>query len=310
MTFLLRVALTFTLFAVSAASAAAQSQVRLWSIATGPAIIDANAEAVNLAAGARGLGTIGMQTSGTFEGTIALQCSNDQTTWTALRITPPNTTTAVTSVTTEGMWVGSMAGCQYVRAVSTAWTSGAAIVSLFATSAGGGAGGGAVTFEGEISAFNGVLLDAPTGDSLTDTTNDALRVNIVAGSPTVTANLGAVDNAVLDDIAAKVGHSSRSDTYTEAGNGTAVNVSTNPRQWFGVQVKGTGASATSWTVNLQASLDGTNYSTVLTHANTTDTDGSIAWISTPAPALYFRSSVSAVVLGSATNIVVTIVGMP
>jgi hypothetical protein len=120
---------------------------------------------------------------------------------------------------------------------------------------------------------------------------------------------GAASGATVSGTV-NIGYSSRADTFTGTGNGTAVDVSTGPRQWFGIQVKGTGAAATSWTVNLQASLDGTNYSTILTHANTTDTDGSIAWISTPAPALYFRSNVSAVALGSATNIVVTIVGMP
>ena len=109
-------------------------------------------------------------------------------------------------------------------------------------------------------------------------------------------------------ISALLSVSSRADTYTETGSGTAVDVSTTGKQWLGVQVKGTGAAATAWTVNLQASLDGTNYSTVLSHTNTDDTDGSIVWISTPAPTLYFRSNVSALTLGSATNIVVTIVG--
>jgi hypothetical protein len=218
MTLLVRVLLIAALTFSSVVSAAAQSQVRLWSIAeTGS--IDAASEAVSLPAGARGLGTVGMQISGTFTGTIALQCSNDNTTWTALRLTPTSTTTAVTDVTTTGMWIGSMAGCQYVRAFSTAWTSDTAVVTLFATSSGGGAGsGGTVTFEGEISAFNGVLLDAVAGDAITDTANNALRVNVVTGvasgltdaelranpvpvSGTVTANLSATDNAVLDAIA-------------------------------------------------------------------------------------------------------------
>jgi hypothetical protein len=196
MTFLLR---ALVILLLTASPALAQSQVRLWSIAeTG--VIDANGEALPLPAGARGLGTAGVQISGTFEGTLALQCSNDQATWTALRITPPNTTAAVTSVTTTGMWIGSLAGCQYARVVATAWTSGAANVYAFATSAGGGAGsGGTVTFEGEISAFNGVLLDAAGGDPITDATTDSLKVNVVAGA--VTANLSATDNAVLDDIA-------------------------------------------------------------------------------------------------------------
>jgi hypothetical protein len=143
------------------------------------------------------------------------------------------------------------------------------------------------------------------GFTLTDTN---FRPAVVIGDPS-DPNAGAPVHAT-HGLKVNPGAQSRSDTFTGTGNGTAVDSSAGAKQWFGIQVKGTGAAATSWTANLQASLDGTNYSTILTHANTTDTDGSIAWISTPAPALYFRSNVSAVSLGSATNIVVTIVGMP
>jgi hypothetical protein len=101
----------------------------------------------------------------------------------------------------------------------------------------------------------------------------------------------------------------RADTYSAAATGKAIDTSAASRKWYGVQVKGTGAAATSWTVNLQVSLDGTNFVTIITHASTTDSDGDILWLSTPAPALHFRSVVSAVVLGSATSLVVTIIGM-
>lgn len=103
--------------------------------------------------------------------------------------------------------------------------------------------------------------------------------------------------------------SARSDTFTGTGNGTAVNVATTGRSRFGMAVKGTGAAASAWTVNLQVSLDGTNYATLLSHANS-DGDGAAVWVPTPSPALYFRTNVSALTLGSATNIVVTIIGMP
>ncbi len=43
--------------------------------------------------------------------------------------------------------------------------------------------------------FNGVLLDAPSGDSLTDTANNALRVNIVAGAGS--GGTAAVDNSAF-----------------------------------------------------------------------------------------------------------------
>ncbi len=102
----------------------------------------------------------------------------------------------------------------------------------------------------------------------------------------------------------------RFDDFTATGDGIKVNVSTAGRKWFGIQVSGVGAAATAWTVKLQTSLDGVKYVDVLTHSSATgDSDGDIIWISTPAPSLYFRSSVSTLTLGSATKITVTIIGM-
>ena len=40
--------------------------------------------------------------------------------------------------------------------------------------------------------------------------------------------------------------STRSDTYTESGNGTTVDVSLKPHKHFALQVKGTGAAASAW----------------------------------------------------------------
>jgi len=100
----------------------------------------------------------------------------------------------------------------------------------------------------------------------------------------------------------------RSDTYTVAASGTTVNKSAAPVTAFAVQVKGTGAAPTSWTVVLEASLDNVNFSTVLTHKTSTG-DGAVMWSgSLLSPTLYFRSRCTAISLGSATNIVVTILG--
>lgn len=101
----------------------------------------------------------------------------------------------------------------------------------------------------------------------------------------------------------------RQDTFTTTGSGVTINKSAAPVSKFGLQVKGTGAAATLWSVNLEGSLDGVNFSTVLSHVTATG-DGSVMWIgSLEAPLLYFRSNVTALTLGSATNIVVTILGI-
>lgn len=107
--------------------------------------------------------------------------------------------------------------------------------------------------------------------------------------------------------------STRSDTYTATGNGTTVDVSVKPCCKFSLQVKGTGAAATTWTVRLEGSLDNTNFFELMRHASTNpvgnNADGSVVWVDA-GPFLYFRSRCSdTLTLGSATNIVATIVGM-
>ncbi len=106
-------------------------------------------------------------------------------------------------------------------------------------------------------------------------------------------------------------YGTRADTYTAAASGTTLDIATRPSKYFALQVKGTGASATSWTVILEGSLDGTNFTEIFTHTNTVNSDGFTAWSSAVAtPCLYIRSRCSAVVLGGATNIVATILGVP
>jgi hypothetical protein len=105
------------------------------------------------------------------------------------------------------------------------------------------------------------------------------------------------------------GKASRSDTYTATGTGTTMGTPDHCLTRFGIQVKGTGASATSWAVAIEVSLDGTNFATVESHSSADgDTDGAIVWSSSDTPAIYFRSKCTSLTLGSATSITVTIIG--
>lgn len=108
----------------------------------------------------------------------------------------------------------------------------------------------------------------------------------------------------------------RADTYTVTStNGTAVDVTSRPCIQFSLQVKGTGAAATVWDVVLEGSLNGTNYYEILRHASTgnplgNQADGAVVTGQTAGGFLYFRSRTqNTLTLGSATNIVATIVGM-
>lgn len=114
-----------------------------------------------------------------------------------------------------------------------------------------------------------------------------------------------IDGTAVDYLHA----AARSDTFTATGAGTGFNVVNQGVGTFAMQVKGTGAVPTSWTVAAQVSLNGTNWVTIMTHTNTEQADGDIVWTgANHYPSLYFRINVTALSLGSATNIVVTILG--
>lgn len=104
----------------------------------------------------------------------------------------------------------------------------------------------------------------------------------------------------------------RSDTYTTGANGTTVDVSTRPCRRFAMQVKGTGAAPTAWNVVIEGSLNNSQFTTILEHSNAGEfrnaADGETVYFDTNAPWLYFRSRLVSITLGSATNVVATIVG--
>lgn len=100
----------------------------------------------------------------------------------------------------------------------------------------------------------------------------------------------------------------RSDTYTADGNGTVIDMSTKPVCKFAIQAKGTGAAPTAWDVRLEGSLNNVNWTQVLQHTNL-DNDGDVKWTTTDFPVLYMRSRMTGLVLGTATNMVVRILGM-
>jgi hypothetical protein len=110
---------------------------------------------------------------------------------------------------------------------------------------------------------------------------------------------GVVGEAPLDQTA----------NYTAVSDGA---VMTGRAKWFTMQVIGVTAAATSWTVNLRGSLTGVagSYFDVLTHSNTTDSNGGSASNATQQLANYFYVEVAALTLGSATAIKVNVTGSP
>jgi hypothetical protein len=98
-------------------------------------------------------------------------------------------------------------------------------------------------------------------------------------------------------------------TVTTSGTQTATDIHTSPAKTWSVSVKGTGAAATTWAVNLEVSLDNANWTPLLTHSNSTGDGTLLASGDTLVPALYYRANVTSLTLGSATNIIITLLGV-
>jgi hypothetical protein len=103
---------------------------------------------------------------------------------------------------------------------------------------------------------------------------------------------------------------SGSDIFVAGAAGATRDCSAQGMSRFSLQVKQTGA-VTSWIVDLQISLNGMDWITVISHTKAGDGDGAIVFTGTTTyPALYFRANCSAIVLGGGTNVVATILGLP
>jgi hypothetical protein len=138
------------------------------------------------------MSTASVTVSGTYSGTVSFEVIGAPGT-AAVTVdcaTPAAPGSAINSTTGSGVWVCPVAGMSALQARMSAYASGAAVVGMLAADSPGqtvaAAGGGG--------SFDGVLLDAAGGDSLADTANNALRVNIVAGA-------GSGGTAIADDAA-------------------------------------------------------------------------------------------------------------
>lgn len=89
-----------------------------------------------------GQGSIGIQITGTWAGTITFQGSlgSSSGTFVSLLVVPSTSTTAVTTTTGNGVWSASIAGYNTVRVVFTAYTSGTASITRRTTTASKGLG--------------------------------------------------------------------------------------------------------------------------------------------------------------------------
>ena len=107
----------------------------------------------------------------------------------------------------------------------------------------------------------------------------------------------------------KVGASKTIDDFTEAGNGTIMDVSLHPMRQFTLLVKKTGA-VTSWLVILEGSLDGVRFSQIAKHTDLIGDGESVFSGTNLSSCLYFRTRCSAITLGAGTKITAIALGVP
>jgi hypothetical protein len=118
----------------------------------------------------RGMGTLGLQVSSTFAGTLVFEQTvlGDASTppgasWVSLSALPNGSQTGVTQTTATGFWTATVAGARYVRVRFSPYTSGSATVTGSTASAkAGGGGAGGNPFDQSLN-----TADSPTFNALT-----------------------------------------------------------------------------------------------------------------------------------------------
>ena len=122
----------------------------------------------------------------------------------------------------------------------------------------------------------------------------------IGNAPTV--NIGLMPNVVIFS-------GTRSDSYTTPGTGTVVTATVNPFKGYAMQVSGVGGNPLAWDMRLEGSLDGSYFSQLLLHTTSTGIN-EVLWSGTLwSPALYIRSRSAGLMLGTATSVLVTILGV-
>lgn len=180
-------------------------------------------------------GSVTLQTSGTFVGTLTAEATSDGINWATVDLTDLSSQAATTTVTGAGQYAISNSGLLQVRLRATAWTSGTAIVVGTrgqSTRAVGGGGGAPSTAQFWLGASNASLTN---GKNL-----GALATGLVlntAGTPSAYGGTGArVANSFITTITgAGVASSAQPAVGDLTGLGTGVGTA------LGVNVGSAGA---------------------------------------------------------------------
>ncbi len=179
-----------------------------------------------------GMAGVGIQITGVWVGTVQFQGSVDGVVFNALTVFPTDSTSGVTSATSNGVWQAGVS-LTSVQVLCSAWTSGYIVVSLTASTSapagggggGGGGGGDVVITDGVTTSIKATVKDYANSNPLTvvlvDTSGDAY----VAGGGTGSS----VDLTGINGVTPLVGNGvtgTGSLRVTIASNNTAFPVTT------------------------------------------------------------------------------------
>lgn len=190
-----------------------------------------------------GFASVSIQLSGFGAATVQFEASDDGVTYTALNMTPPNSTSAVTSATANGLWVGSVGGLKYVRVRASAYTSGTIVATIQAAQSGGGGGGGgggaassvtindpgtpaqkaAVNASGQLS----ITCANCSGSGASAVDNSAFVAGATSGAPAMGFYHSTIDTVTDGDTATVAIDSKRNQFFVvrdAAGNARGANV--------------------------------------------------------------------------------------
>ena len=79
-------------------------------------------------------------------------------------------------------------------------------------------------------------------------------------------------------------------------------------QHVALQVSEMGGTATSWTVTLQGSLDGSTWTDLTTHTRASEGNGKTKWV-VDKPCTFYRVYLTAVVLNTATHLKINLLAV-
>lgn len=244
--------------------------------------------------------SIAIQVFGTFTGTLVIEATVDGTNWVAIQVIPAGGTNYQSSITTSGIYTTACGALQLVRIRASAFSSGSALVTL-------------KTGNGSPQGTN---IVPPIGASIT-LTNSGQTVEqyyaTLSLSPSAAVVVVGMAGFIqsINALRTTLGFNTQMDTYTATGTGAVLALTSKPLKSFALSVKGTGAAPTSFTVLLQGSLDGLNWTTLLTASNIAPGDGGTVWqaVGASTPVTYIRTNTTGLTLGGASNIVVRALGL-